>query len=57
MFYYSKKSIKKQGLLVSWSLGPEMSSTGDVWIKVRFRRFRLISIDTHLWSEHDKQRL
>ena len=32
-----------------------MSSTGDVWIKVRFRRFRLISIDTHLWSECDKQ--
>mgnify|MGYP000360035943 CR=1 FL=1 len=24
-------------------------------MKVRFRRFRLISIDTHLWSEHDKQ--
>ena len=32
-----------------------MSSTGDVWIKVRFRRFRLIGIDTHLWSEYDKQ--
>ena len=23
--------------------------------RVRFRRFRLISIDTHSWSEHDKQ--
>ena len=32
-----------------------MSSTGDVWIKVRFRRFRLIGIDAHLWSECDKQ--
>ena len=23
--------------------------------RIRFRRFRLISIDTHLWSECDKQ--
>ena len=26
-----------------------------VCVFVRFRRFRLISIDTHLWSECDKQ--
>ena len=26
-----------------------------VCVSVRFRRFRLISIDTHLWSECDKQ--
>jgi len=53
--HYSKKSIKKQGLLVFWTTESGMNPTSDDWIKLRFRRFRLISIDTHLWSECDKQ--
>jgi hypothetical protein len=36
IFYYSKKPIKKQGLLVFWTTESGMNSTGDVWQKFAF---------------------